>query len=184
MRAASHLKGHCADFRKVRPLMHRIAVGAHDGTIAAIAALVAYLPLQLLNVKQGFWSAIAAIAVVQSELQSTESTAWDQFLGAAVGGIVGLCATRLPGKYIMVYAAALFVSRITCWMLNMASASRLAGITVTIILLVPHTDESAWGAMLTRVSTVAWGVGVAVVTVWMAARLPTVRTSTSTSRSG
>jgi uncharacterized membrane protein YgaE (UPF0421/DUF939 family) len=152
-------------------LISRAAYGAHDGILAAVAAVVAYVPLQLLEFKQGFWSAIAAVAVVQSEFHTTQSTARDQFLGAAVGGLTGLCALRLPCEHTVIYSAALLASRIVCWLLNVASAGRLAAVTVTIMLLVPRPAGSAWGAVIARVSTVGWGVFVAVVTVWVAARL-------------
>ena len=169
MRTVLELNSPSATGPKASPLLYRATCGARVGTIAAVAAVVAYLPLQLLQVKQGFWSAIAAIAVVQSEFQSTESTARDQFLGAAVGGVAGLCALRLPGAHTLVYSAAVFVSMIICWALNVASASRLSGVTVTIMLLVPRADESPWGAAISRASTVGWGVCVAVATVWFAA---------------
>lgn len=171
VRSVSHLNHRLARLRQ-SPLLHRVAFGARHGVIAAVAAAAAYLPLQYLQVKQGFWSAIAAVAVLQSEFQSTRSTARDQLLGAAVGGVAGLCAVRLPGEHTVVYTVAILVSMIMCWVLNVASASRLAGVTVTIMLLVPRAGGSAWGTVITRVSTVGWGVFVAVATAWLAARLP------------
>jgi hypothetical protein len=54
---------------------------------------------------------------------------------------------------------------------NLASASRLAGTTATIILLMPHVG-SPWGMFGSRLVEVGWGVSVAVATVWVAARLP------------
>jgi uncharacterized membrane protein YccC len=168
---ANEPDGRLTNLQKSSALLHRVAAGSRNGIIAVFAALIAYLPLQLLQLKQGFWSAIAAIAVVQSELQITKSTARDQLLGAAVGGTAGLCALGLSGERMVVYAAAIFVSMVICWLLNVASAARLSGITVTIMLLVPHADETAWRAVISRVSTVGWGVCVALATVWLAARL-------------
>jgi hypothetical protein len=73
-----------------------------------------------------------------------------------------------------VYAATIVVAMLACWVLNVASASRLAGTTATIIILVPHTGSPA-GMFGSRLAEVAWGVSVAVVTVWAAARLPARR---------
>jgi len=53
----------------------------------------------------------------------------------------------------------------------MASASRLAGITATIIPLVPHTGTPQ-RMFLDRVAEVGWGICAAVGTVWLAARFP------------
>ncbi|HTC51484.1 MAG TPA: FUSC family protein [Steroidobacteraceae bacterium] len=157
--------------QKALPLLHRMAGGMHHGLISACAAVIAYLPTQPLGLKEGYWSAMTAIAVVQTEFRATETTARDQFIGAAIGGITALCAYLAFGPHLVVYAAAVVVAMLTCWALNVASASRLAGTTATIILLVPHTGSPA-GMFGSRLAEVAWGVSVAVVTVWAAARLP------------
>ncbi len=165
-----------ASLRKALPLLHRTAGGAHHGLIAACAALAAYLPTQPLGLKEGFWSAITAISVVQTEFQATETTARDQFIGAAIGGLIGVSAALLLGRHLplLVYAAVVVVSMLACWALNVASASRLAAITATIILLVPHTG-SPTRMFVSRLAEVGWGVCVAVATVWLAARLPARR---------
>jgi uncharacterized membrane protein YgaE (UPF0421/DUF939 family) len=118
-----------------------------------------------------FWSAITAIAVVQTEFRATQTTARDQFIGAAIGGITASCAFLAFGPHQFVYAAAVAGAMLTCWALNVASASRLAGTTATIILLVPHAG-SPWGMFGSRLAEVGWGVSVAVATIWLAARLP------------
>ena len=54
---------------------------------------------------------------------------------------------------------------------DVIGTARLAGITATIILLVPHPGTSAQHMMLSRISEVSWGVTVAIAIVWLAARL-------------
>src|ERR1700733_7163444 len=115
--------------RKTLPLLHRMAGGAHYGLISACAAVIAYLPTRPLGLKEGFWSAMTAIAVVQTEFRATETTARDQFIGAAIGGITGLFSFVAFGSHLMVYAAAIVVAMLTCWALNVPRASRLAGTT-------------------------------------------------------
>src|SRR5580698_4500904 len=90
--------------RKTLPLLHRMAGGAHYGMISACAALIAYLPTRPLGLKEGFWSAMTAIAVVQTEFRATETTARDQFIGAAIGGVTALCAYVALGQHLVVYA--------------------------------------------------------------------------------
>jgi uncharacterized membrane protein YccC len=165
------LRARLAGLSKALPLWKRCAGGTHHGLISACAAIVAYLPTHALGLKEGFWASITAISVVQTEFQATESTARDQFIGAMIGGLVGMVASFVPGPHLLVYAVALLAAVVACWALNLASASRLSGSTVTILLLVPHTGSvfTMFGA---RLGEVGWGVCVAVVTVWLAARLP------------
>jgi uncharacterized membrane protein YgaE (UPF0421/DUF939 family) len=175
------LRATLASIQKELPLMRRLAAGTHHGLISAGAALCAYLPTQSFGLKESFWSAITAISVVQSEFQATETTARDQFVGAAIGGSIGVCASLALGQALPVYAAAIVVSMWTCSMLNVASASRLAGVTATIILLVPHTGspERMFG---TRLAEVGWGLCVAIAVVWLTARLPARRLTVADSR--
>jgi uncharacterized membrane protein YgaE (UPF0421/DUF939 family) len=162
--------------RKQLPLQHRVAAGAHQGVICAIAALLAYLPTRAFGRQEGFWSAITALSVVQTEFQATETTARDQFVGAALGGIVSVCAALAFGTNLWVYAGAIVLSMLICWAVNVGTASRIAGSTATIILLVPHTG-SPQRMFVSRLIEVGWGVCVAVAIVWLAARLPTRRVS-------
>jgi|SRR5215469_2191981 len=159
--------------RSALPVPRRLAAGTHHGMIAACAALLAFLPAHAFGLSQSFWSAITAISVTQTEFHATQTTARDQFLGAAVGGLVGVCTFFTFGESmsIVVYALGVVLAMLACWAMNIASASRLAGITATIILLVPHVG-SPQSIFLSRVVEVSWGVCVAVTMVWLAARLP------------
>jgi len=149
----------------------RLAKGAHYGIISAVAAVVAYVPTQSLGLNEGFWGAVTAIAVVQTEFRATQSTARDQFVGAAVGGFVALCLLLALGNHLLVYAAAVLLATLACWALNVGTACRLAGITATIILLVPHTGPPE-RMLISRLSEVGWGVCVAIGVVWLAACVP------------
>ena len=153
------------------PFRTRLVSGAHHGIISAVAGIVAYVPTRALGLNEGFWSAITAIGVVQAEFRATQTTARDQLLGAAIGGLAALATLVAFGQHLVVYAAAVLVTIMMCWALNMASASRLAGVTATIIHLVPHSG-SAGAMFFSRVIEVGWGVVVAVSVVWLAARLP------------
>ena len=165
--------------RRTIPLLHRTVAGGHHGILSACAALVAYLPAHALGLGQSFWSAITAIAVVQTEFRATESTARDQFLGAAIGGVTGVGASLAHGQGLLVYSMAVVFAMAACWVVNVATACRLAGITATIILLVPHIDTPQ-RMFLSRVSEVGWGVCSAIATVWLTARFPSTRLLRST----
>jgi uncharacterized membrane protein YgaE (UPF0421/DUF939 family) len=170
-----------ARLRGTLPLLRRVAAGAHHGAISACAALLAFIPAHAIGLSQSFWSAITAISVAQTEFRAAQTTARDQFIGAAVGGLTGLCTFFAFGHSLIVYALAVVLAMLVCWALNVASASRLAGITATIILLVPHAGSPA-SMFLARVGEVGWGVCVAVATVWLAGRLPAMHPGNSQPR--
>jgi uncharacterized membrane protein YgaE (UPF0421/DUF939 family) len=148
----------------------RLKTGLRHGVLSAVAALLAYWPTHVLGLREGFWAAIAAIAIVQTEFQTTRSTARDQFLGAAIGGAIAVAVSiAIHTPNLLAYASVVVVSVLTCWMLKVPSASRLSGITATIILLVPHAG-SAERMFVARLTEVGWGVSVAIAVVWVAAR--------------
>ncbi len=135
--------------------------------MSAVAAILAYLPTKPLGLREGFWGSITAIAVVQSELGATQSSARDQFAGAAIGGLISALISQLAGQHLATYALAVILSMLACWVLNVGSAARLAGSTATIILLVPHQNTADWTMMMSRVAEVGWGVAVGIATVWV-----------------
>ena len=91
-----------------------------------------------LGLHEGFWGSITAIAVVQAELSATQSSARDQFTWAAIGGAISALISTIAGEHLPAYVVALVLSMLACWLLNVSTAARLAGSTVTIIMLVPH----------------------------------------------
>lgn len=166
----SRLGERIARLRKGLPLRRRLIDGLVHGLLSAGAAIIAYLPTQALNQREGFWSAITAIAVLQTEFRATRKVGRDQLLGAATGGLIGLGIWLGLGQHLAAYALAVILSLTACWLLNVASAARLAGITATIILLVPH-DGTAQHIFGSRVMEVGWGVTVAIIVGWLATRL-------------
>lgn len=164
------LRGRLATLQKALPGRDRLAFGAEHGVMSAAAALGAYLPAEAFGFPQSFWGAITAIAVVQTEFSATRTTARDQFTSAAVGGMAGVGAVLAAGQHWAAYALAVVLSVTACWLLNAASAARLAGVTATIVTIVPH-QGSPERVMLIRVSEVGWGLVVAVAVVWVVTRL-------------
>jgi len=149
-----------------QPVRQRIVGGAAQGLVSAAAALIAYLPTKPLGLQEGFWGSITAIAVVQGGLSATQASARDQVVGAAIGGLFGAAVVTLVGQHLATYALAIVLCMSACWMLNVQSAARLGGSTVTIIALVPHHSTVGW-ALVSRISEVGWGVAVGIATVWL-----------------
>ena len=155
-----------AQISKQLPLGARLAGGTAQGLMSALAALIAYLPTRPLGLREGFWGSITAIAVVQTELSATQTSARDQFTGAAIGGLVSAVIVAIAGQGLTAYCAAVVLSMLACWLFDVSSAARLAGSTATIILLVPHTG-SAGSMVASRIIEVGWGVTVALTIVWL-----------------
>jgi uncharacterized membrane protein YgaE (UPF0421/DUF939 family) len=145
----------------------RVTHGLVHGLTAATAALVAYLPTQWLGLEEGFWAAASALAVVDHQWTTTRTSGRDQFAGAAIGGAISVLTLLLGGHQLIAYAVTVILAITVCWILNIASAARLAGITATILLLV-SSPETIQQAMVSRVAEVCWGVLCAMVVVRLA----------------
>jgi uncharacterized membrane protein YgaE (UPF0421/DUF939 family) len=145
---------------------NRLFLGGRQAIISVIAAFAAYIPTHLIGLHQGFWSAITAIGVAQARFRDTTSTARKQFVGAAVGGAIGLVLLTGLGDHLLVYAIAVMLSITLCWIFGVGDCSQLAAITATIILLVPQTGSPEM-TLVSRISEVGWGVCVGVSVVWL-----------------
>jgi len=152
------------------PARAKLVGGVAQGLMSATAAILAYLPTKPLGLQEGFWGSITAIAVVQSELSATTTSARDQFVGAAIGGIVSSVLVTWGGQSLAVYALAVVVSMTVCWIFSVSSAARLSGSTATIVALVPHHGTVEW-MMLSRIAEVGWGITVGVAVVWLVNRI-------------
>jgi uncharacterized membrane protein YccC len=166
---------------ELETLRERLLNGLQHAGMSAAAALIAYVPTKALGFQEGFWAAITAIAVVQTEFSAVRSTARDQFIGAAIGGAIGGGVALTFGSHLVTYAAAVVAAIVACWLINIASSARLSGTTATIILLVPHSG-SPLSIMLARVSEVAWGVSTGVAVVWLVTKLRPKKSSPASLR--
>jgi uncharacterized membrane protein YgaE (UPF0421/DUF939 family) len=116
----------------------RLLAGLGHALRALLAAGLGYYAAMALGLEQGFWAAITAISVTQSSYAEVRHSSRDQFIGAIIGGVVGIAIATLVHSPFPAYAIALVLSMTLCWMLDLGAAGRIAGITVTIVMLVPH----------------------------------------------
>jgi hypothetical protein len=75
---ANFLSAQLARVRRQLSLGHRAKDGLQHAVMSAAAAILAYLPPQILGLREGFGAAITAIGVVQTEFGATRTTARDQ----------------------------------------------------------------------------------------------------------
>jgi hypothetical protein len=130
----------------------------HAAKTALAAALCWWLAVHF-GLADGYWGAISAIIVLQSNFGSTISASRDRIFGTVIGALFGFGFSlfgRLPWNYILAVLAAMIV----CGLLGLRSSSRLAGVTITIVMLVQKTG-SHWTVALDRVIEVFLGIVVA-----------------------
>jgi uncharacterized membrane protein YccC len=130
----------------------------HAARTALAAALCWWLAIHF-GLPDGYWGALSAIIVLQSNFGSTISASRDRILGTVIGALFGFLFTEfgaLPWNYILAVLAAITV----CGLLGLRNSSRLAGVTITIVMLVQN-GGSHWTIALDRVIEVFLGIVVA-----------------------
>lgn len=138
LRRAEQVGEEVARMRRALSRRDRLLTGLAYALRALAAAALGYYGARALGLTQGFWAAITAISVTQASYAEVSHSSRDQFIGAIIGGLVGIMAAALVHDQFPAYALALLVGMTLCWMLDLGAAGRIAGVTVTIVMLVPH----------------------------------------------
>lgn len=130
----------------------------HAAKTALAAALCWWLAMRF-GLHDGYWGSISAIIVLQSNFGSTVTASRDRLLGTVIGAAFGFSFSffgSLPWNYLAAVLAAVAV----CGLLGFRSSSRLAGVTISIVMLVQQ-GGSHWTLALDRVGQVILGILVA-----------------------
>lgn len=154
------LAGDLLRLRQALPPRDRLIVGLTHALRAVLAASLGYFAASLLGLEQGFWAAITAISVSQSSYAEVRSSSRDQFVGAMIGGLIGMGAAMLGQDHYLAYVLAVIVGMLLCSVFNLGAAGRISGITTTIIMLVPHSG-AFWQFALFRLGEVTLGAAAA-----------------------
>jgi uncharacterized membrane protein YccC len=126
----------------------------------ALAAALCWWFASRLGLHDGYWGAISAIIVLQSNFGATITASRDRILGTVIGAAFGFAFSLMhtvPWNYIL----AVFAAMVVCGLLGFRSSSRLAGVTITIVMLVQSSSRTE--IALIRVGQVLLGILVAVV---------------------
>src|ERR1700722_328033 len=137
----------------------RMRLATYAAKTALAASLCWWLALRF-GLHDGYWGAISAIIVLQSNFGATITASRDRILGTLIGAAFGFSFSflgALPWNYILAVAAAL----ILCSAIGLRSSSRLAGVTISIVMLVP-SGGSHWRLALDRVGQVILGILMAI----------------------
>ncbi len=141
---------------------------ARQAIKTAIAGVISLYVTALLHLPEGYWAAISALIVMQSNVGATLSASRTRLAGTAVGAIVGGVFLAMFGINMLAFACAVAFAFFVCDVLRLAESQRLATVTVAIIMLIAHTT-SAWVIALHRFTEVALGIVIALLvslTLW------------------
>jgi uncharacterized membrane protein YccC len=151
MRAGPHGRAGFFTWERQRLLIHAAKT-------ALAAALCWWLALRL-GLHDGYWASISAIIVLQSNVGATVNASRDRLLGTVIGAALGF-AFSLFGPLLLSYVLALLVAIVLCGLLGLRNSSRLAGVTISIVMLVRHGGPH-FPLAASRVGEVALGIVIA-----------------------
>ncbi|HET9086847.1 MAG TPA: FUSC family protein [Acidobacteriaceae bacterium] len=139
----------------------------HQGVRTALAAGLSFWITQLLHLPGGYWAAISAIVVMQSEVGATMIASRDRLAGTAIGAVVGWLTAVVWHHYVVIFAMSVLLVMVLCTVLHFKNAGRLGGVTVAVIVLIPHAGP-IFHIALERFVEVSFGicVSLAIATLW------------------
>ncbi|MGA9529634.1 MAG: FUSC family protein [Terriglobales bacterium] len=133
----------------------------------AIAAAASFLIARLSGLPEPYWAAITTLVIMQSTLGPALKISGDRFVGTFLGAVSGgVLAHFLPQSW-WAFGAGLFVLGVLCSLFHLQYAYRFAGITLAIVMLIPHNTPT-WIIALHRFIEVSIGivVGLAITAMW------------------
>lgn len=138
-----------------------------DSARTAVAAAISFLIARLFGLPEAYWAPIITLVIMQSTLSATIQISVERFIGTILGAVTGgLLAGRFVQAWWM-FALGIFALGIVCALLRLQNSYRFAGVTLAIIILIPHT-ASPWIVALHRSIEVSIGivVGLAMAAAW------------------
>src|ERR1019366_7081414 len=141
-----------------------------DSVRTAFAAVAALLLARLLKLRGYYWAPVSTIVIIQSTIPP-RTLGWQRFVGTALGAVLGAALATFFRPSAVVYALGILLCGVLAWLLRVGGAYRFAGITLSIILLIPRT-RAPWITGWHRFLEVSLGIAVALVvtTVWPRAK--------------
>ncbi len=134
----------------------------------AVAGVISLYLTNLFHLPQGYWAAITALIVMQSNVGATLNASRTRLAGTAIGAVIGGCFMAMFGMSVPGFALAVTIAFFVCDLLHLADSQRLATVTVALIMLVSQ-ETSAWVIAVHRFTEVALGILIALLvslTLW------------------
>lgn len=144
-----------------------LASSARTAIAAALSLLASLWVARLSGLPEAYWSAILTLVIMQSTLGAAWKISVERFIGTILGALSGGLVARFFPPSWLVFALGVFFLGIVCALLRLQNSYRFAGITLAIVMLVPHTHP-AWVVALHRFTEVSIGiiVGLVITAIW------------------
>jgi len=143
-------------------------------TRTALAGVASLLAARLCRVPEPYWAPITTLVITQSSLGAAWEVSKQRFAGTVLGAILGTVAATLCGSHdqigvrTLAFGLGVFVLGLL-WeaVYTDRAAYRFGGITLAIVLMVPHTGP-AWVIAFSRFAGVCIGIATALLfaTLW------------------
>ena len=107
----------------------------------AAAAIVSLLVARALRLPESYWAVVTTLVVMQSTLGAAWTISRQRFAGTALGAAMGALLAGCFGMNLIAFSAGVFLAGLICAALRLDRAAyRFSGVTITIIMLVAHTE--------------------------------------------
>jgi uncharacterized membrane protein YccC len=128
-----------------------------------IATLTSFLVARLVRLPEAYWAPITTIVITQSSLGAAWEISRQRFVGTLVGAALGGFVASYFEPSGLVFGVCVFVLGLLCAAVHTdRSAYRFGGVTLAIVLLLPHV-RSPWIAAFHRSAEVSIGIGMALI---------------------
>ena len=138
-----------------------------SSTRTAVAATASFLIARLAGLSEAYWAPIITLVIMQSTLRATAKISGERFVGTILGAVAAGLLARPSQQAWWLFALGVFVLGLICALFHMQNSYRFAGITLAIVILIPHAI-SPWIVALHRAITIGIVVGLAMAVVWPA----------------
>jgi uncharacterized membrane protein YccC len=125
-----------------------------------IAGMASIALADFLRLHEGYWAAISAVIVMQSNIGAAIGAAWSRLAGTAIGAFAAALFVVIWGINAPSFGVAVTLAVLACAFLGLLDSYRLAGATVAIVML-SGNQETPWMVALDRFFEVSLGVIIA-----------------------
>ncbi len=133
--------------------------GLRHAARTAVATVATFFVVTALGLPQGYWAVVTAVIVMQANLGGSIRVGWARLAGTAVGAVTGSLAAHAGGPTWPALAAAVFVTLAVCaGVPRLRESSRVAGITVVIVILAGHPGQSSFVVGFERFLEISIGI--------------------------
>ena len=137
-----------------------------SSTRTVIAATTSFLIARQAGLPEAYWAPIITLVIMQSTLGAALKVSGERFADTILGALRGLLARSFPRSWWFFGIGVFFLGLVSA-ILHLQNSYRFAGITLAIVILIPHAT-SPWIVALHRAIEVTIGivVGLVITALW------------------